>query len=359
MKALTTHFWYRKTLFHPLTLLLLPFSWMFACATALRRWCYRVGILKQYRLNMPVIVIGNISVGGTGKTPLVIWLAAYLQSKGLRPGIISRGYGGRKHRKPFWVDKNDMVEQVGDEALLLARNTDCPLVLCIDRVAALSALIAETKCDVVISDDGLQHYRLARDIEIVVVDGLRQLGNRCLLPAGPLREPPTRLDTVDYVMINAAQMNSHCNLSNDTLRPSPQMTIKPIDWVSVKDSRIHLPLTLFKHKRVHAIAAIGNPVRFFATLRQIGLEVIEHAFPDHYFFTAKDLYFHDDLPIVMTEKDAVKCALLAHDHWWYLRVQVEVDNDLQEELYSNICSKFKVSSRVNARDPIKLLKGAK
>lgn len=331
-----THIWYRHSLWHPVTLLLLPISWMFAGIIALRHWCYRRGLLKQHRFNVPVIVVGNITVGGTGKTPLVIWLAQYLKSKGLNPGIISRGCGGHKHVTPYWVNKDDLPAQVGDESLLTVRNTDCPLVICKNKVAAISALLDKTACDVIISDDGLQHYRLVRDIEIAVIDGLRRLGNRCLLPAGPLREFPTRLQNTDYVIVNGVNENGEfCD-----------MLIQPKTLVSLKNPAVVAPLSQFKGLTVHAVAGIGHPERFFANLRQLGFKLIPHVFPDHYLYKARDLCFNDSLPIIMTEKDAIKCYDFANENCWYLQIEVKINDQFRDDLSAKIFRLLKSSPRM-------------
>jgi tetraacyldisaccharide 4'-kinase len=306
--------WYRSSL-TPLTCALLPLSWLFGCIIALRSWCYRRHIFNSHRFNVPVIVVGNLAVGGTGKTPCVISLAKHLIALGYRPGIVSRGVGG-SHHQPCVVRSDSLAQDVGDEAVLMARNSYCPVVVGRDRVAAVASLLQHfPECNVVLSDDGLQHYRLVRDIEIAVVDGARLFGNECLLPAGPLREPLSRLDGVDLVVVNGGELDN-----------AYRMTLKPLSLVSLTDKSLNIDIGNLKG-RVHAIAGIGNPDRFFNLLRQLGYEVIEHAFPDHYAFSARDLSFGDKLPVLMTGKDAVKCEQFADNHMWYLDVVATFEND--------------------------------
>jgi len=316
--------WYRSSLTW-VSILLLPLSWVFSAAVFLRRFFYQVKLKKSYSFAVPVIVVGNITVGGTGKTPLVIWLVNYLREQGFTPGIVSRGVGGKKMLIPRWITPESTPAEVGDEAILLVKRTQAPLVTAIDRVAAVQALLAKTNCNIVISDDGLQHYRLNRQIEIAVVDGERGLGNQQLLPAGPLRERPRRLQKVNMVLTQSSENNSFCfQLQGDFL-------------VSVANTLQKKSVTTFKNQRVHAIAAIGNPQRFFSALRAQGMEVIEHVFPDHYLFTAKDIVFSDELPIIMTEKDAVKCQTFANHNHWYWPVEAVVSNHVKQELRKLLC----------------------
>jgi tetraacyldisaccharide 4'-kinase len=322
--------WYRPRL-GLLAGALLPFSWLFGMVTAIRRACYRYHIFPSKRLPVPVIVVGNITVGGTGKTPCVIALAKHLTETGYHPGIVSRGVGGKRHREPLIVSHDTSVVDAGDEAVLLARQANCPVVTGADRAAAAAALLAKfPDCDVIISDDGLQHYRLVRDIEIAVIDGSRYFGNDRLLPAGPLRESRRRLNDVDYVIGNNGNFE-HAN--------AYQMEIQARDWVSLTN---HHPLTDI-HK-VHAVAGIGNPRKFFQYLRQRGCHVIEHVFPDHYQFQAHDFHFNDDLPVVMTEKDAVKCEKFADSRMWYVPISAVLDDrfldSLKTQLQGEISEKY-------------------
>lgn len=322
--------WYRPRL-GLLTRTLLPFSWLFGVVTAIRRACYRYHIFPSKRLPVPVIVVGNITLGGTGKTPCVIALAKHLTETGYHPGIVSRGVGGKRHREPLIVSRDTSVVDAGDEAVLLARQANCPVVTGVDRAAAAAALLAKfPDCDVIISDDGLQHYRLARDVEIAVIDGSRYFGNDCLLPAGPLRESRKRLNDVDYVIVNHGSYE-HAN--------AYQMKIEARDWVSLTNQQ---PLSDLN--KVHAVAAIGNPGKFFQSLRQKGYDVIEHVFPDHYPFQAHDFNFNDNLPVVMTEKDAVKCKDFADSRMWYVPISAAFEdgflNALKMKLQGEISEKF-------------------
>lgn len=310
-------YWYQRKL-HPLLFLLLPVSWLFGLVAAIRRSLFHFNILKIQRFNVPVIVVGNITVGGTGKTPFVIWLAQWLQQHGYHPGIVSRGMGGEQPSTPVWVKNDSAAESVGDEALLLMYRTNCPLVICTDRAAAVSELLSKARCDIVISDDGLQHYRLGRDIEIAMVDGVRGFGNECLLPAGPLREPISHLQLVDVVVTNGGDESPF------------SMRLQPTEIVAVSNQNKQLNLNELSAKKIHAVAGIGHPERFFQSLRQMGFDVIPHAFPDHYIYQAQDLEFNDDLPILMTEKDAVKCAGFASERFWYVSVEVVVSTELKE-----------------------------
>lgn len=279
-----------------------PLAALYGALTALRRALYRVGVLRAVRLPVPVVVIGNITAGGTGKTPLTIALAAALRERGWRPGVVSRGHGGSE-RGPLLLGENPDPQTVGDEPCLI-HASGVPVAIGRDRPAAAALLVA-AGCNVVIADDGLQHYRLARDIEICVIDGVRRFGNRHLLPAGPLREPLRRLARVDLRVCNGGvpQAGEHAmQLVGDTV-------------VALVDGSTK-PLAAFAGHHVHAVAAIGNPARFFSALRGVGIDVTEHAFADHHAFVAGDFAFGDTAPVLMTDKDAVKCAAFAQAHWW-------------------------------------------
>lgn len=316
--------WYRQTLTF-ITILLLPFSWLFALIVAMRRQCYRRGIFKMQSVMARVIVVGNITVGGTGKTPFVIWLAQFLQTQGYRPGIISRGVGGKNHHKPHWVQASDAAKDVGDEAILLVKRTACPLVIATDRVAAAQSLLQHNDCNIIISDDGLQHYRLMRDLEIAIIDGERKLGNEQLLPAGPLREPRSRLNEVDLVIVNG-----------DENQNENWMLLETSQLFSLSNPQKQINFRDFPRQKIHAVAAIGNPERFFASLRRAGFELITHVFPDHYIYQAKDLAFNDGLPVIMTEKDAVKCFSFAHEHYWYLPVTAKISPQCENILLTKL-----------------------
>jgi tetraacyldisaccharide 4'-kinase len=316
--------WYRPE--HSfLAFLLLPLSLVFGFIIKVRRALYRLGWKKIFTSSVPVIVVGNITVGGTGKTPLVIWLANYLQTQGYKPGIVSRGYGGTQQREPRLVNSESDTGEVGDEAVLLARATQCAVVVSPDRVAAVKMLLSAGNCNIVISDDGLQHYRMGRHIEIIMVDGMRRFGNQSLLPAGPLREPVSRLAQADFIV---TQQNPRAGEYGIELEGS--------ELIAVNDATQTHSLASFNQVQVHAVAAIGHPERFFASLRAAGLEVIPHSFPDHYQYQADDLDFNDELPIIMTEKDAVKCQRFASNRVWYLPVTAQVDETFAQKLLKRI-----------------------
>lgn len=284
--------------------LLRPLTWLYRSVVAVRAWLYRRGWLASERLPVPVLVVGNITLGGTGKTPLVIALVEHLRRQGWHPGVVSRGYGGSQETPALLPDEPDPT-RFGDEPCLVRLRTGVPVAVGRDRPAAARKLL-EAGCNVIIADDGLQHYRLQRDVEICVIDGERRLGNGLMLPCGPLREPPSRLRRVDFRVCNGGEANAGevpMRLTGDRAR-------------HLRDSEREQSLHAFADRPVHAIAGIGHPARFFDSLRGQGLQVIEHPFPDHHAFVPDDLDFGDDLPVLMTEKDAVKCAGFAHDRCW-------------------------------------------
>jgi tetraacyldisaccharide 4'-kinase len=294
-----------------------PWSGAYRLIFAARRGLFRHGWYRSIRVTKPVIVVGNLTVGGTGKTPLVLWLTARLREAGWRPGIVTRGYGGAQ-RVPRVIGTSDDPAVVGDEPLLLARRSGAPVAVGRDRPAAAQLLIA-AGCDVVVSDDGLQHAALARDCEIVVVDAARRFGNGRLLPAGPLRELPGRLASVDAVVVNGA-------IATDPPlqgRAGFGMQLLAHEAVALAGNA-HRPLTTFAGTTVHAVAGIGNPQRFFDLLRAAGLEVIAHPLADHAHIAAADILFADPHPVLMTEKDAVKCASLADERHWFVPVEAAI-----------------------------------
>ncbi len=308
----------------PVSVLLYPLSLLFRAVAALRRRLYAAGILPRSRLPVPVIVVGNIMAGGTGKTPLTLWLALLLRKRGRAPGIVCSGYGGA-HAGPQRVLPDSDPLACGDEAVLLARRSGCPVWTGVDRVAAARALLAaQPACDVVLSDDGLQHYALARDFEICVVDGERGHGNGWLLPAGPLREPAARLASVDAVVVNAG---ADCSLAALVPPGVPcfDMRLAGEEFHNLLDSGRRVSAGHFRGKRVHAVAGIGNPQRYFQQLRGLGLEFTAHPFPDHHAFSAGDLAFPGADAVLMTEKDAVKCRRFAAETHWVLAVDAETD----------------------------------
>ena len=311
--------WYRKRL-SPWLWPLAPLSLLYWVVTGLRRWGFSCGLLASRRVPVPVIVVGNITVGGTGKTPLVIALAEQLAVAGYRPGIASRGYGANPPLVPFLVTADKPASQCGDEPLLLSRRTGLPVVIDPDRPAACRYLTDHCDCDVIISDDGLQHYRMQRDIEIVVLDGSRGVGNGMLLPMGPLREPVSRLDKVDAIVVNGA--DSVVGVGH---APAHAMSIAATQLVALESGNTIDTGSWNSNKKVHAVAGIGNPQRFFDSLRALGFTPIEHSFADHHRFSSDDIRFDDELPVIMTEKDAVKCAQLAPgERYWYLKVDAEL-----------------------------------
>lgn len=305
--------------------LLWPLGLLFGAVVRARRFLYQNGIRKSIGLSVPVVVVGNISVGGTGKTPLVARLVELLREAGYKPGVVGRGYGGQSTEWPRHVTADGDPRQVGDEPVLLARRCRCPVVVGPDRVAAARMLFDTYDCNVIVSDDGLQHYRLRRDIEIAVVDGFRRLGNAACLPAGPLREPPSRLHEVDFVVGNGAARG--CEYL---------MSLRGETALNLGDPCVSSTLASFRQCTVHAVAGIGDPWRFFDHLRHARLRLIEHPFPDHHAFRAEDLRFREDLPVLMTEKDAVKCRGIAPDNCWYVPVSAQLDPAFEENLLKRL-----------------------
>jgi tetraacyldisaccharide 4'-kinase len=325
--------WYRRSL---VSCLLLPIAWMFGLLVRVRLGLYRTGILAVTKLRVPVIVVGNLTVGGTGKTPLVIWLAEHLRAAGWTPGIISRGYGARPSSGecgPREVTAASDARAHGDEPALMARRTGCPVWVSRDRVAAARALLAANPaCNVLISDDGLQHYALARDAEIAVED-VRGHGNGWMLPAGPLREPSGR--TVGATVANLPSGAPLPVRSGAVFR----MMLAPSEFTRVNaghEGPDRVVLDSLKGLKLHAVAGIGHPDRFFSTLRAMGLGFVPHPFPDHHAFVEGDLDFPDCDAILMTEKDAVKCAHLSTHDMLALRVDAEPDAALVEWVLARI-----------------------
>ncbi len=281
---------------------------VYAALVALRLRLYRHGLLRRHRVGVPVIVVGNITAGGTGKTPLTIALVERLRAAGFKPGVASRGYGRRDGTQARWVDAATPPADGGDEPVLIARHTGTRVRVDRDRVAAAKALVA-AGCDVVICDDGLQHYRLQRDVEIEVIDGARRYGTGRLMPAGPLREPAARAATCGFRVVNLPSLDEAAAFGEWS------MHLQADDALPLRGGRPR-PLSAFAGQRVHAVAGIGNPGRFFAMLRRQGLGVVPHAFADHHAYRAEDFAFGSELPVLMTEKDAVKCAGFANE-WFY------------------------------------------
>lgn len=313
MAPLTRH-WQRLGL---VNLALSPLSALFGGTVWLRRRAYQHGWLRTWRSPVPVIIVGNITAGGSGKTPLVLWLTRHLQARGYRPGLVSRGYRARHTDWPQLIQADSDPYRFGDEPVLLAQQTGCPVSVGPDRPAAVRALLAAHPCNIILADDGLQHYALARDIEIAVI-GAQGLGNRWLLPAGPLREPANRLQQCDLVIHN---------------EPTPTSSGHQMHWDAPIVSRLRQqdpipqPLARFRGQQVHAIAGIAYPEHFFALLRTHGLQPKTHPFPDHHPYTPDDLRFSPPLPILMTRKDAVKCQDYALPDAWVLDREPRPDAD--------------------------------
>ncbi|VEB34707.1 tetraacyldisaccharide 4'-kinase [Legionella sainthelensi] len=306
--------WYGE---HPLQWLLRPLSWSYQMAVSARR--YFLQRFCQITYPVPIIIVGNISVGGVGKTPLVIELAKKMQQKGLRVGIVSRGYGATIKQFPYEVQPYDSALKVGDEPLLLAQRTKCPVVIAPKRTQAVNYLVKKYQSEIIISDDGLQHYCMGRAIEIAVIDGTRGLGNGFCLPAGPLREPASRLKQVDFIVVNEGSME---NAYSMILKPGK---IKKLNT----DEEISLETV---HGTWEAIAAIGNPQRFYSTLQKLGIEFNTCSYPDHYQFRPEDLNYIESL-IIMTEKDAVKCRSFSSDKMHYLPVDAVLDDAFWNALW--------------------------
>ena len=360
--------WYRIT---PLHLILFPVSLVFRVLVALRRELYLSGFLASHQLLLPVIVVGNISVGGTGKTPLTLALAQQLTARGWHPLILSRGYG-RTISSPQPVSLSSTAAQVGDEPLLMARRDICPVWVGADRVAtAHAALQACPQCDVVLCDDGLQHYRLQRDVEIAVIDGMLGYGNGLMLPAGPLREPVSRLQSVDAIVVNVPARSPLPNpdetTSHSTKPASGQVagylphgegtneSLRVFQFDGGDAATNHYSMSLggeifcnllnpdqtaapadFKKPNMHAVAGIGNPQRYFQQLETLGIPFTPHAFPDHHPYRAADLSFADCDAILLTEKDAVKCGAFADARYWVLRVYAQIDPALTDHILRKI-----------------------
>lgn len=317
--------WYEKIWYSdsPLHTIFLPFSFLYKCYITVRGWLYRWKILRQHSVKVPVIVVGNITVGGTGKTPFVIALANWLKEQGERPAIVSRGYGGQSREYPVLVSGQSTADEVGDETILIWRQTSCPVMVHPQRVRAAQKLVADTDCTVIISDDGLQHTQLARDIEILLVDGQRKFGNEELLPAGPLRESMARLNKVDFIISKGQKIS-------DEIPEAYLMQTLYGEICNLRDST--LKLTKDNTPLAFAFAGIANPKPFYDYLDQQGFNLRKHSFPDHYQFDQSDFAFTDTVPVIMTEKDAVKCENFSQSNWWYLPIKAELPSSFWEKL---------------------------
>lgn len=317
--------WYSPRWYHVVFMVfLLPLSLLFWLISTTRRIAFKLKIKSSDNVDATVIVVGNISVGGTGKTPLVVYLTHLLQKQGFKVGVLTRGYGGKSDVYPLAVEHNSLAMIVGDEPMLMRQNVDCPVVVDPIRVRGAHYLVEHFHCDVILCDDGLQHYALQRDIEIAVIDGKRRLGNQLLLPAGPLREGAWRLQQVDFTIVNGAECHSN----------EFPMVLSPSVLHNVKNPHLHCDFKDFKQPFT-AVAGIGNPQRFFSLLAQLPLTIYDTlSFIDHHAFKASDFPAG---AIVMTEKDAVKCRTFAQDNWWY----VPVTSTLPETFEIKFLSKVK------------------
>ena len=312
--------WYQQPWYQwPSILILMPLTALFWLISKVRRWAFSTGLKSSVKVSAPVIIVGNISVGGNGKTPLVVHLAQFLHTNGYRPGVLSRGYGGNSSDYPCAVTSNSQPSEVGDEPVLMRHRIQCPMVVDPNRGRGAQCLVEEHDCDVIICDDGLQHYALQRDIEIAVMDAKRRTGNHFLLPSGPLRESTARLQEVDFVVVNGQDAHSGEWL----------MSLAPGELVNLKNPTQHLALSELEDP-VIAAAGIGHPERFYTLLEQHKVKLKSClSFVDHHAFQASDL---PKERVLMTEKDAVKCRAFAHDDWWYLPVDANLDSEFEQQL---------------------------
>ena len=313
--------WYNKSIW---LYLLYPFSLLFSYLTTRRRRKFLKDKSESYKSNTPIIVVGNLTIGGTGKTPLVKYIATELIKRGYKPGIVSRGYGG-KFKETLKVDENTSVKETGDEAQILSK-LNIPFYIDKNRVRAVEKINKNHDCDVIISDDGLQHYKMKRDIEIAVIDGKRRFGNKLTFPAGPLRESIKRLDSVDFVVNN----------SGPTEEEEFLMNVSPSEFVHLKSGKSYKVEEWPMHNQVHAVAGLGNPGRFFDLLGKLGFDIIRHPFPDHHNFVSSDIFYLDHLPIIMTEKDASKCKDFDNNKIWYLKIDADVNNKFIDQLQNKL-----------------------
>lgn len=306
----------------PLWLLLLPLSWLYGLVSGAIRFAYRIGLKKAWRAPVPVVVVGNLTAGGNGKTPVVIWLVEQLQQHGVRVGVVSRGYGGKADRYPLLLTPETSTAQAGDEPVLIYQRTGAPVAVSPDRCEAVNALLSQHPLQLIVTDDGLQHYRLARDKEIVVVDGVRRFGNGWWLPAGPMRERASRLKTVDAVIANGGTPQA----GEIAMRLRPALAVNLLTGERRAVNEL---------SQIVAMAGIGHPPRFFATLAECGATLKRSvALADHQALAQKDVdaLLQPGETLVMTEKDAVKCRPFAQANWWYLPVDAELAGDAAEKL---------------------------
>ena len=314
-RRLADRIWYGEP--HFLRYLLLPLSTLFSVVAKSRR----AYLIRRHPspVGLPVVIVGNLVVGGTGKTPLVAAIADRLKAEGYKPGIVSRGHGARRRHYPYQVRAND-ANEAGDEAVLLKEKTGCPVIIDPDRERAARHLCERSDVNIVICDDGLQHYRLHRNVEIALVDGATGFGNGLPLPAGPLREPRSRLDSVDIVVINGHYESHDEAIDGLPANKRFSMQIRPLGFQNLV-TNVRLPVDGFSGRTVHGCAGIAGPQRFFSQLRTLGARVIEHIYPDHHRYREPDIRFNSHTPVIVTEKDAVKCRRFANDKVWVLRVE--------------------------------------
>ena len=323
--------WYKKAKW---LIILWPLGMLFQIFVFLRRRRQQVLSRPEF-ICVPIIVIGNITVGGTGKTPLLIALTKYLTKQGMKPGVVSRGYGGSGATYPMLIDEFTSPNLAGDEAVLIAKHCNCPVVIDPDRNSGVNQLLTSEKVDVVLSDDGLQHYKLYRDIEIAVLDGQRLLGNTFCLPAGPLREPVKRLETVDYIVINGREADA-------SFKDAIDMEMEPMFLTNLAtgEKRPFSGAPFNIGNTLQAVCGIGNPERFYNSLEKLPYPIKRFTFPDHYNFTLddfKNMGMEEHQPVVMTEKDAIKCADFAKNNFWFLEATV----NLPEEFLDNFTNRIK------------------
>lgn len=331
--------WYKKDKRY---WLLIPLSWLYGTVVFFRRYLYQKNVLTSWQAPVPVIIVGNITVGGTGKTPLVIWLIEQLKHKGLKVAVVSRGYGSQSVYYPRLIEDNTAAKEGGDEPVLIYQRTGVPVAISSNRREAIELILARYCVDIIISDDGLQHYALQRDFEIAVIDGKRRFGNGWLLPAGPLREPVTRLSEVNAIVINQNSQSDDDDDRHHAVTMSLKMT-KAINLVTGETCAITAL------QRVVAIAGIGDPHRFFAALAQVGINIDKnYAFRDHQDYQLQQLneLNQPDLPLVMTEKDAVKCRSFAKPNWWYIPVEAVIEEALSVALIDKIVKSAVIQKNV-------------
>lgn len=331
------HYWYHKNYW---IWLLLPISWLYCFVIFIRRKLYQAKIKKSFASSLPIVIVGNITIGGSGKTPLLISLCEMIKQWGYNPGVVSRGYGGN-YDGVHQVTNTDSAALVGDEPLMIHQRTQVPVVVCADRVTAVDYLVKNNDCDIVLSDDGLQHYRMRRDYEISVIEANRKFGNGFCLPAGPLREPVSRLDKVDLSVYNRT--------NDTTINDTESQQADNFSYTLVMASLVNLnngeekQFADFLGESVHAVAGIGNPQRFFTQLQQAGVKSTNHEFPDHHEYQKQDFSGWREECIIMTEKDAVKCRKLKLKNAWFVRVTVEFTKALENRLSADLLPLLKTN----------------